>query len=121
MGFLGIICCIFHIIYTTIKSPKLFYIKIYLLFIKIKFKKITLIRDLDTWRSKFQTYQLFKDQLNNAIQLHQPFDVFVKREIIGNIEIDKIIRLSNWKKFLQNFKSVKDLKDIYRIHIYKTK
>lgn len=74
---------------------------------------MVLISDLDIWPPKFQTYQEFKDDLNNAIQQHPPFGHFVKREIIGNSEIDKIIRLPNWKNFLQNFKSVKDLKERY--------
>ena len=52
---------------------------------------MVLISDLDTWPPKFQSYTEFKDELNTAIQQHPPFGDFVKRAIIGNSEIDKII------------------------------
>ena len=61
---------------------------------------MVLISNLDTWPPKFQTYKQFKDELNTAIQQHPPFGDFVIKEIFGDSETDKIIRLPDWKNFL---------------------
>jgi hypothetical protein len=74
---------------------------------------MVLIGDIDTWPPKFLTYEDFKNELNNAIEQHPPFGDFVKRKIVGNSELDKIIRLPNWRNFLRDFKSIKHLKEKY--------